>query len=595
MKMDFFSERLETSKNKETTLKKTYDKISNIRMLIFIVGIVLPVVLFFKGYKSFSYGILFAFVLVFIALMIYHKHISNELVKTKNIVQINEEYVKRCNGEWIEFDYNGKEFVNPDHRYTSDLDIFGENSLYQYMNACKTYFGRTTLADTLSNPLKDVDKIRDRQVAVSELSVEIDFCEDLQVQALIGKNVHKDPKVLLNYSEEKVPLLKNKLLIVLVKLLPLILVTTFVLKLINVLSTWLIPIILLFVQGCIFLVGLKNISGSLNDIGYFSDNISAYIGILKIIENKKFKSSLLNNIKADLRNKNGIKASEALEKLSRIADFTDLRYNTLLHIILNIIFLWDYHCVHALDKWKSKYGDSLRQWLTVVGKVEELVSFASLLQVNDESWSFPDFISNGLVVDAKDMGHPLINPKVRVNNNVTIKDNISVITGSNMSGKTTLLRTVGINLVLAYSGGPVCAKRFNCSIMEIYTSMRINDNLQGKISTFYAELLRIKMIIDFSKEKKNMIFLIDEIFRGTNSHDREIGARAVIKNLSKDWIIGFITTHDLELFSTDSKYDFYNFSEYYKDNTINFDYKLQMGKSVTTNAIYLMKMVGIDI
>jgi len=197
------------------------------------------------------------------------------------------------------------------------------------------------------------------------------------------------------------------------------------------------------------------------------------------------------------------------------------------------------------------------------------------------------------------MGHPLLVEAKRVCNHVEIDNDLGIITGSNMSGKTTLLRTVGINLVLAYAGTGTCAKKMECSIMEIFTSMRVTDDVNSGISTFYAELLRIKMIVDYSHQKENMIFLIDEIFRGTNSRDRIIGARNVIKNLHQKWIIGLISTHDLELcdleYEKNCKSKNYHFEENFIGDEMKFDYQLRLGRSTTTNAQYLMKMVGIKL
>jgi DNA mismatch repair ATPase MutS len=219
-----------------------------------------------------------------------------------------------------------------------------------------------------------------------------------------------------------------------------------------------------------------------------------------------------------------------------------------------------------------------------------------LIQI-EENISFPTIDNSKLKVKADSLGHPLINSDIRILNDIDMDNNIFIITGSNMSGKTTFLRTLGINLVLAYSGGPVYANKMSCPIVSIYTSMRVTDDLKNGISTFYAELLRIKDIINEAKENKNMIFLIDEIFRGTNSIDRILGAKNVLANLNKLEVIGAITTHDLELCVLDkyNRIKNYHFSEEYKDNKIHFDYKIRLGRSTSTNAKYLMKLVGIEI
>ena len=203
-------------------------------------------------------------------------------------------------------------------------------------------------------------------------------------------------------------------------------------------------------------------------------------------------------------------------------------------------------------------------------------------------------------MSAVDLGHPLLSEK-RVYNDVSIKDpsNILLITGSNMSGKSTFLRTIGINLILSYTGAPVCAKAFSASIMEIYTCMRISDNLEESISSFYAELIRIKMIVSASKEGKQIFFLLDEIFKGTNSLDRHTGAKILIKQLQSCGAVGLVSTHDLELGELEKesaeKVKNYHFREYYKNDEIHFDYKLRPGVSTTRNALYLIKMAGLDI
>lgn len=291
-------------------------------------------------------------------------------------------------------------------------------------------------------------------------------------------------------------------------------------------------------------------------------------------------------------------ASQQIKQLDNIAGAVAFKYNPIVYFVINNLFFWDFHCLFALEKWKAGSGPSLRKWVNNLGIYEALASLAMVAQLNPD-WCFPEFDQERLFLAAEQMGHPLLGNQQRVNNNFKIDKQIAVITGSNMSGKTTLLRTIGINLVLAYAGAPVCARKFNCSIMEIYTSMRISDDLNSGISTFYAELLRIKMIIDFSKNKQDMIFLIDEVFRGTNSRDRVIGARNVVLNLNKDWIIGLISTHDHELCKLENEANGrivnYHFMESYTEDEIKFDYLLKPGPCTTSNAKYLMKMAGIEI
>ena len=263
------------------------------------------------------------------------------------------------------------------------------------------------------------------------------------------------------------------------------------------------------------------------------------------------------------------------------------------YIIINIAFMWDFRCITMLSKWKSKNGKYLKSWLEVIGEFEALSSFANIAFEN-ESWCFPDLHEEGMILKAENLGHPLLGQR-RVCNNITIKDKGSVllITGSNMSGKSTFLRTVGINLVMSYCGAPVCASSFTASIMNVYSCMRVSDNLEKSISSFYAEILRIKMIVNASKGNNEIFFLLDEIFKGTNSIDRHLGASMLIKQLSKSGASGMVSTHDLELGDLEkemAKLSNYHFQEHYENGDLRFDYKLRRGISINRNAMHIIKM-----
>ena len=261
---------------------------------------------------------------------------------------------------------------------------------------------------------------------------------------------------------------------------------------------------------------------------------------------------------------------------------------------MNVLLLWDFECAFLFEDWKKKNAPHCEKWFLALGELESLSCFATLDNVCNRT-CYPRMVAYP-IIEAEEMGHPLIPNDVRVTNPLRLRNNIVIISGSNMSGKTTYLRTVGINIVLARAGGPVCAKEMTFSDLSVYTSMRIADDLNEGISTFYAELKRIKGILDAAKNDRTTLFLIDEIFRGTNSVDRLSGARTVITKLSKMGVSGMITTHDLELCDlqqTIPRIQNYSFSEFYKDGQILFDYKIRPGKSKTTNAKYLMELLEI--
>jgi DNA mismatch repair ATPase MutS len=270
------------------------------------------------------------------------------------------------------------------------------------------------------------------------------------------------------------------------------------------------------------------------------------------------------------------------------------------HFIINSFWLWDIKYAIKAEKWKERNGKHIRSWLEAVGQFEKLSSLA-IIHFEHPLWAFPKVKSSEMIFHTKNIKHPLIPQTDNVGNDFKLskENSIAIITGSNMSGKSTFLRTIAVNLVLAYAGAPVCAEEMTCGIFNIYTSMRKTDDVKGNVSTFYSELLRIKNIVNMANRGINILFLIDEIFNGTNSQDRTTGATAVLNTLQLENTLGIISTHDLKLCNLSdnpgSKYINYHFREYYENNSIKFDYKIYPGPSRTRNAIFLIKMAGIPI
>lgn len=597
MKKDKFELRIEDHKKNVADYTKTCNKLSIIRLLAMVLGIYFTYDGLKKGFNSLNLFLMFSFYVVFVVLIIYHKKFKDKLNFSKEIIKINQKYLDRINGDWVSFEDIGEEFIDHSHKYSRDLDIVGQKSIFQLINITNTFNGRKRLGKDLLNGEYSLEEITLRQEAIKELHEKLDLCEEMEY--ITGKHKKKlnSPEKLVNYAEDSDVLIKSKGLKGFIYTLPLI---TF--PLILVISSFniskfriLVPLIIIL-QILIWAMGFLKLNNILGDIGNFKYNLDTYVHILKLIEGEEFSSEKLKVIKVKLFKEEN-SSMIAIKELGKISEKVNLRYNGFLYMLLNIFLLWDYQCVFSLEAWRRKYGNKIRESLELIGEIESLMSLGVLTHINEEV-SYPK-IEHGKVpkVEAKGLGHPLINSKDRVANDLVMNNNIFIITGSNMSGKTTFLRTIGINLVLAYSGAPVCAKEMSCSILDIFTSMRITDDLNNGISTFYAELMRIKEIIKESKENKSMIFLIDEIFRGTNSLDRILGAKTVLGNLNSEGIIGAITTHDLELCELEnySRIVNYHFSEHYKDDKIYFDYKLKNGKSTTTNAKFLMKIVGIDV
>ena len=331
------------------------------------------------------------------------------------------------------------------------------------------------------------------------------------------------------------------------------------------------------------------------------DNLELYLELLRLGETAGFKGPGLKALGEGLRNPQGTPASEAVRRLQRLADHLETRLNPVLHFLVNALFLWDLQWLWVFRGWRRENGPSLRPWLNTLARLETLSSLA-IPAFENPGWAFPEITgaaTGAPLVEARDMAHPLLPADTRVGNDLRLggRGEVLIITGSNMSGKSTLMRTVGVNLVLAYAGAPVCARAFGCATLELHTSMRLKDDLEKRISSFYAELLRIKGIVEAAKAGRQVMFLVDEIFRGTNSKDRHAGAMAVLRQLHALGAAGLVSTHDLELARLEamepSSFRNFHFQERYENGKIGFDYKMAPGVSTTSNAMHLLRMVGL--
>lgn len=578
-------------------LDKVSGSYSRLRLVTFAVGTILTILAFIYWGNIYGFIVMALSVFIFAFFVVKHQKIIDSAARYKNLVEINKRCISRMDGSWTDFEDKGLDFADDEHIYAGDLDIFGHASLFQWINTARTYFGRIKLKELLISPSKEAVQIKKRQNAVIELSGKIDFCQNLQCEGMVTPEASENPEELIAYSESNKKLFYGKYTLQLFYVLPELTVIFLILCRIDSSVSIYIPITLLVVQAVISIIFYGRVSNVLRPINKYKNRIDVYRKMIEMIEKEEFGDEYLNELKSRLF-LGKASASKQIKGLEKIVDAVDAGSGTIVAVILNLLLFWNIHCAFALEKWKRKSGRSIKSWLETIGEFEALASLALVTQMNPE-WAFAEFSKSKVSLKAEKMGHPLINEDKRVCNSINMDNKICIVTGSNMSGKTTLLRTVGINLVLAYAGTAVCAKEFTCSVMDIWTSMRIADDLSGGISTFYAELLRIKRIIDHSRKRIPMIFLIDEVFRGTNSVDRVTGAKNVVLNLDRNWIIGMISTHDFELCKLEQKEGSrianYHFTETYENNKIKFDYILRPGRSKTTNARYLMKMVGIEL
>lgn len=571
---------------------------SKVRLLIFLLGALITSLFYIKKYTYLSISSFFAALVIFIFVVINHEKIKTNRKYTEILNSINNNSFKRIKGDWKEFKEDGKEFVDASHNYAYDLDIFGKGSLFQWINTCGTYLGKEKLKNVLSYSTKDKEEIKKRQEGIKELGHKIKWRQRFEALGHFIQDNKNDIEDLINILKPSNKIYRSKVIIILFKVIPFINLSLIVMSfLLNIFRSY-VGYLALIIQIFLLIPGSKERFNTLNTVYKLKKNIKTYDKMIKIICKEKFNSQYLKDLKSKLIHKDGTKAFEEINLLSKIVDHISEGQN-IAYIIMNILFLWDYQCMFELEKWKEKNGDSIYWWIDVVGEFEMLNSLA-IIYHDHPDWVSADITDKPLTLRAKSMAHPLIGNRAISNDLIIEKpSSILLITGSNMSGKSTLLRTAGINLILAYAGAPVCAKGFSCSMMDIYTCMRVSDNLEKNISSFYGEILRIKSVVEASKKGEEIFFLLDEIFKGTNSMDRHLGAKILISSLVKESACGMVSTHDLELGDMEKesggKIKNYHFREYYKEGKIHFDYKLRKGISTTRNALYIMKMAGIDI
>lgn len=597
---DAFSEykkRLDTYSKDLGIINNKIKSVSNLRLFVF-VAFTAAAVLIFRTHHYVYFAIdIICGIVAFTAAVIWHNDLYRKRDIIKKYITINETACKRTSGEWGDFKDRGEEFIDHEHPYSWDLDMFGLHSVFQWICNCHTYRGRLILAHALSDPLEEIDHVTSKQAAVQELSALLDWRQNLELYGY-DSGTGNNPEDFLRWYENKKATFKSRFVKAFFRSMPyasLLIGTVGFIITGTLLFFAIVYSIHLAVFGLLYSKTIKTIrsfekSGSL---------LLSYSRLVELIEKQKFTSEYLDEIKAKLIVGKSIKASVILRKISNVINAAEVRSNPLAHLIANAVWLWDLQCVIKADNLKRKYGSDARQWIEVIGKFESLSSL-SIIRFENQEWVFPLIEKNRLCIDVTHMGHPLLQNGIRVDNDFTIEhgNTSAIITGSNMSGKSTFLRTIGVNLVLAFSGAPVCAESFVCSPVKIFSSMRIYDDLSTKVSTFYAELLRIKKIVDAVRNDETALFLLDELFRGTNSQDRHDGAVAVLNALTNQKTIGIISTHDMELckLAEHDKIKFvnYHFEEQYLGSTITFDYKLKPGQSTTKNAMFLIRMIGIN-
>ena len=556
----------------------------------------------FAFYLLWSLGILYVAIATVVLLFIFTRLIyadlknQSKIEHTSKLTNINENELKCFAGDYYDFE-TGAEHIPKEHPYSNDLDIFGRASIFQYINRTTSEPGSRRLADYLKSPAS-IDDILQRQVATKELSTKVAWIQDLMAEGKKNKITFstknrmeawvKEPPVFANFKPWKW----------LRYLLPAIILSMIALYLFEVIS----PTLLLF-GLLIFLIIAYQLNKYIAPVHEQLSNVAKEFETLSssiaAIENEKFESPSLKTLQSIFVEKNK-KASDDIYKIKKLLDKLDTRYNLVLALTLNPLLLWNLQQVLDLEKWKATQQNNLNSWFDTLADFEALNSFG-VLYFNHPEWIFPTILAEYFSIDGKEIGHPLIPVEKRVNNFIDIPTNteLMLVTGSNMAGKSTYLRSIGVNVVLAMAGAPVCARSFSVSHVQVISSMRITDNLEESTSTFYAELKKLKTIIEKVNAGDSVFILLDEILRGTNSLDRHTGSKALIKQLIKKKAAAIIATHDLELANLKEEFSEnilnYHFDVQVSNDELYFDYMLKPGVCTSLNASILMKKIGIEL
>lgn len=576
-------------------LKKNIDQLSIFRLVLLLVEIG-----FFVGLVSSTgnvanvlWSVMLALpIAVFVLVVKKQNKLEKQLKFHQSLLWVFNNEANLINGKPNGYD-DGTHFEDENHAYASDLDIFGRSSLYALINRGATKIGLDELAKHLAAPTS-VDLAAERQMAIAELRdrAEATFLFRANLRGAELNRIEEIKGKLSNQLLDQVKFTDNTFLRIYVQFVPYLMVLLFLAGLIFGGSLWSIFGLAAFANAMLTYFYSKQINAVYFGFSGSSTLLSNYADAIAWTEQHDWQSKYIKQL---FQSKD--KVSHQIKALSKIIIAFDARLNFLLYAVLNFFFLWDLRCSVKLGDWCKTASNEVAQGLDRIGYFEELISFATL-SYNHPNWIFPKF-SNDFQFSAEALGHPLIAQQKRVDNSFFLKTEptVDIITGSNMAGKSTFLRTVGINMVLAYAGAPVCAAQMHLSIFRLLTYMRIKDNLIESTSTFKAELNRLKMILAEVEQQPNAFVLIDEMLRGTNSKDKFDGSKAFIEKLIALKTPTLFATHDLQLSELEQVHPQsvrnFHFDIQLVANEMEFDYLIKQGPCTKFNAAILLKQIGL--
>ena len=588
-----YTERLSLTEGQLQQVKKQIFRISMLRLALFIAGIA-GIYFFFSQTPLLIVCICLTFLPLFILVKIHNRFfIRKEWLETQ--ARIIQEELQALSGDYSSFE-DGKEYVNPEHPYSFDLDIFGRRSLFQSINRTCTFFGKDRLAKWLQNHLHEKTSIEKRQEMVREISEHTLFREQFRVAGLVHHGQSSDAEKIQAWSQSPAQYLHAGWVKAFIWGVPVI----NSLLLITSLIGW-TSFSCLGLSFGIFLVLsfgiIKRATYIQETYGKQLKSLNGYARLIALAKAEDWKSAGMLEL-MERFNLNGQSPVQALQQLSKELDRLDLRNNQFLYVLLEGSIFFQLQEIVRIERWKVRYGQHISEWLETVGELDALCSLGTFAY-NHPQYTYPELTEKPFYFLATQMGHPLMPVSQCVKNDATIPSRpfFLIITGANMAGKSTYLRTIGVNYLLACVGAPVCCERLKLHPNQLITSLRTSDSLSDNESYFFAELKRLKRIIDLLNQGQQLFIILDEILKGTNSMDKQKGSFDLIRQFMQMKANGIIATHDLLLGSLIKQFPEeirnYCFEADIKDNELTFSYKLREGVAQNMNACFLMKKMGI--
>ncbi|HEY7641089.1 MAG TPA: hypothetical protein VH814_15285 [Steroidobacteraceae bacterium] len=583
-----YKRRLQDREARVAELDRTSARISNIR-----VGLAVAFVAaawWSARSASFDYWWVVPLVLFIFAVM-YHSRVRRAHGRAERAAAHYRSGIARIEDRWSGRGNPGTRFDDPHHVYAADLDLFGPGNLFELLSIARTRMGENALAAWLLSPA-EVATIQERQQSSAELRDRLDLREDL---AVLGETagVGVQPAELVRWAESPNRLTAGWILPVAL-LLPLLLIVAAVIGKSYGLVAPLVVVLAL--EYAVMRSLREHLAEVFRSTEQAFDGLRLLAALTERLEREPVESALAKRLVAQLSSE-GMRASRAIGRLGTVVQFVESRRNFII-AILDLPLLYSVHAALAAERWRRHHGQAVRVWLQTIGDIEALISLSGYSYEHPDD-PFPEIVPDEASFEAVSIGHPLLPGATCVRNDVSIADDTRVllISGSNMSGKSTLLRTVGINTVLAMAGAPVRAQRLRLSPLQVGANIRINDSLHEGSSRFYAEITRLRQLNELATRTPSLLFLLDEVLQGTNSKDRFIGAQGVIRALLHRGAIGLVSTHDLALTEIEVGAGVRNlhFQDELVEGRMKFDFKLHAGIVTKSNGLELMRSIGLDV